>query len=1178
MMKRGFRSLGVIVAAVALSLTGFGEELDESLFAKTSTLTVNYTGAETLEGFPVLVRLSANSPTGFSYADCAEDGSDLRFADDDGNLLAHEIDTWNSEGESTVWVRLPRLPVATVSTFKLYYGVADESALPAVTASDVWTKYVAVVHGGSSIENASASGLLAYAANGVAASATAGLVGWGITKASRSSIGLDIQNPVKNAKLADSNKFTVSGWFRKSTGCTGTSVFMTSVKSWGGSGFLGLCEGGTYFSVAVSGTHQGAAGQGALVGGTWNHAAFSYATAGSTGSIRSYWDGVNIYASDTAKAISDQGNGYWTFGSYSDAGSVDSYAGDMDELRIYDGIASAAWIAAEHDTVATTTFVSLGDVTSTGGSVPLTIRDNGIVQTGNTATFFGRLANIGTGATSATVKLYWGTSADVTAGNVAEIGTYTDRQDFQKTITNLVPAQRYYYAFKAENDVAGSEPEWTEVNTFVVDASTKVSDTVTIQATNCKIAITGDITSWGVGTTTAELLIGTSPANLQVVDRLADLSSEPEGGLAFAPVTLPVGTYYYVIRTATTYNGTTWVNETSAENTVVVSDASTYTWKTGASGLWNDAANWTTSDEGAVGYPTAGSSVIFPAGDSLVLIPNLTDVFASVKISSVGTHAFRSTDRPGSIREIKATETVLSGDGGGTLVFDTVKMTTSRPSTLAGVRKLVLENSAEFAYPKEPDLSDLELTLVNGGKFMPNWISANVGKLKVGLQYNYIERNGTNSIVFAGFENLGGLGYCNVQDGAVSFTDVSGIVQIGGEGTYESNTSQIKVAPEFLFNAGTWNPNKGIATISNNVVVALASETMLQGFEGATALDNVYIGSAGATLSSDVTVNAVLFDGNLDLGGHTLTIRSGLLRQGFTGSPEVKNGTVCVANPGLMMDNINNTTVRFTAQMATTENTDPWRAMMAFWVRGGAYPTGWTYENFIGRLIYPGSVFSPVANRLAANCVVDMVSGSVRTGGHNTDYVMRGLAGNAQLIPSAFNNTIWIGDCNDEQFAQLGQNEIANWGVVVSTNGVLAPGSLSYDGGRRGKMVMVSVKERAVNFLMDEGGTLQVSVHADGDASFLRLSDIDTSYGWSTYINTKLAGTLNIREAGKIKPGATFPILYYHPGSRTGTFDHVRVSGAVGSRYKVSYDVAQPDGSYAVTVTKKGTGLFMVVR
>ena len=85
-------------------------------------------------------------------------------------------------------------------------------------------------------------------------------------------------------------------------------------------------------------------------------------------------------------------------------------------------------------------------------------------------------------------------------------------------------------------------------------------------------------------------------------------------------------------------------------------------------------------------------------------------------------------------------------------------------------------------------------------------------------------------------------------------------------------------------------------------------------------------------------------------------------------------------------------------------------------------------------------------------------------------------------------------------------------------------------------MRMVSTKERMVNFLMDEGGTLQIAIHADGDCTYLKMSEIDTSYNWSTYLNVTLAGTLDIREYGKIQTGVAYPVVFYHPGKRTGKF------------------------------------------
>ena len=114
----------------ALALPAAAATLDTSPFGKSVEMTVSgYAGSTTLADFPVLVRLAAGSPTGFDYADCASDGSDIRFADAAGNLIPHEIDTWNAAGESLVWVRLPS--VASGATFTMYFGADDPGAAAA---------------------------------------------------------------------------------------------------------------------------------------------------------------------------------------------------------------------------------------------------------------------------------------------------------------------------------------------------------------------------------------------------------------------------------------------------------------------------------------------------------------------------------------------------------------------------------------------------------------------------------------------------------------------------------------------------------------------------------------------------------------------------------------------------------------------------------------------------------------------------------------------------------------------------------------------------------------------------------------------------------------------------------------------------------------------------------------
>ena len=101
-------ALAALVALLVPALCATAAVLDTTAFVYHATFTVSgYAGTEALTNFPVLVRLAADSPAGFDYADCAAGGADLRFADADGNLIPHEIDTWNTDGVSLIWVSVP---------------------------------------------------------------------------------------------------------------------------------------------------------------------------------------------------------------------------------------------------------------------------------------------------------------------------------------------------------------------------------------------------------------------------------------------------------------------------------------------------------------------------------------------------------------------------------------------------------------------------------------------------------------------------------------------------------------------------------------------------------------------------------------------------------------------------------------------------------------------------------------------------------------------------------------------------------------------------------------------------------------------------------------------------------------------------------------------------------------
>ncbi len=328
-----------------------------------ATFTVSgYAGSTDLATFPVLVRLSASSPAGFSYADCAPDGSDIRFVDSDGNLVPHEIDTWNREGESLIWVGLPVLNAGT--TFTMYYGSTASSG--ATAEGSVWARYVAVIHGGDSLANAVAGGVAVSAgSDAVSATAGSGVVGGGVNKSTANAKGVNVVNPAKAGALANNREFSLSGWFKR-TG-SGTAILAGSRTSWNSqNGFLWLQEGSDRISVAANNSHQLTTNNKKILStDSWTHLAF---TVDDTVELKSYFNGAPDQAKESPATLLNTSNAYWTFGSYCDTASGDSYSGDMDELRIFNGVASGDWIQAEHDTIASATFLSADAAVHAGAS------------------------------------------------------------------------------------------------------------------------------------------------------------------------------------------------------------------------------------------------------------------------------------------------------------------------------------------------------------------------------------------------------------------------------------------------------------------------------------------------------------------------------------------------------------------------------------------------------------------------------------------------------------------------------------------------------------------------------------------------------------------------------------------------------------------------------------------
>ena len=334
-------------------------QLDMSAFSKKLQVSfAGYSGTETLADFPVLVKLSTAIP-GFSYSDFQlADGGDLRFADSTGKHIPHEIDTWNPNGVSTVWVRVPTLTAAT----RIYacYGCANP---PAVTAMDVWNDdYVGVWHlneGGLPLRESSRRSTCFVQRCGEGISfASEGVVGGSVAfdgSYSNAVIAADHDN------LDGFEKFTIETWTKQSSHKASAGIIgkrmgynkRASYYLYDNGGATILCATETGKSLAVQATISSP-----TLDGSWIHQACSVDTTISPDFVKGYLNGGTSATASKPSGRIYSGAGWLTLGNLNPDAKDNSFNGSIDEVRISRCVRSADWIKASHDTVTEANFAT----------------------------------------------------------------------------------------------------------------------------------------------------------------------------------------------------------------------------------------------------------------------------------------------------------------------------------------------------------------------------------------------------------------------------------------------------------------------------------------------------------------------------------------------------------------------------------------------------------------------------------------------------------------------------------------------------------------------------------------------------------------------------------------------------------------------------------------------------
>ncbi len=308
-----------------------------------------YNRSETLSNFPILINLGTNLP-GFSYQQFASpSGNDLRFTDASGALLIpHEIDEWNTNGTSTVWVNLPSLSAGS-NFIWAYWGNPAAMNPPAYTTNgDAWPNFDIVWHLKENTFPYADSTQQYPALSGVAPAQATGIIGHG-EKFNGSSTFLDagVVNNLGNA-------FTLSAWLNESTSASNIQALWANQKGgFGSAGFalfvnsFNTTDGKIVFDAGdgTNGSEKGSS-SGAVGPNQWHLVTAAVDRTG--GTVTFYADGALV---GSGTIVTDfVNNADLNFGRFTN--SFYYFNGTMDEARIQSGLADSNWVWASWMTVA----------------------------------------------------------------------------------------------------------------------------------------------------------------------------------------------------------------------------------------------------------------------------------------------------------------------------------------------------------------------------------------------------------------------------------------------------------------------------------------------------------------------------------------------------------------------------------------------------------------------------------------------------------------------------------------------------------------------------------------------------------------------------------------------------------------------------------------------------------
>jgi len=314
-------------------------DISQWKFHMSATFT-GYSGTTPLALFPCAIRLSESIP-GFYYSDFSSpsDGGDLRVTDSaTGQVLLHEIDTWDPSGTSVVWVSVASL-TGTVSSVELHWGKPDEFLPGYALGGGIWSS------GFEGVWHLSEPSALDSTVNGNDGTAHDNSTDDGILGSGQFFDGNDyVQVPHSTSLGGDvTSSLTLSLWLNSKEEMPSTNDFRRLLEK--GDCYFLLSgygsKGGSTFLVKQGGDPV-ATGNGLTVpSNEWHYACGTY----DGNKLRMYYDGV--FKSETVLVGGMDEDGLPLRIGSDDSGKY--FHGTLDETRIESTVRSADWIKACYD-------------------------------------------------------------------------------------------------------------------------------------------------------------------------------------------------------------------------------------------------------------------------------------------------------------------------------------------------------------------------------------------------------------------------------------------------------------------------------------------------------------------------------------------------------------------------------------------------------------------------------------------------------------------------------------------------------------------------------------------------------------------------------------------------------------------------------------------------------------